>query len=227
MFNKQSWLTIYIPIACVVVLPVLTLLQPGTPNWIKIVAVAFAVIVGVGILLIQAWDRIGEVIRSRSPSQLPNTYLVRTKVLLGETNNLLSWDYTLSPLYVWHSMASKQQTGIRMNQSYANTVSAWITDLRDQIHGSIGLQPSQLTSLSGAVSAFLRLVEFISDEVKQGVRQPGLTPEEVVAYKREWGTARETFNVWLRDWEKLFRELKQEYALDCAQYLPQVKPLEW
>lgn len=192
----------------------------------KVAAVVFASVVAIGWLAGQLLDPLKAVFASFRRCKLPDSYLRKIRRLLGERQNIFSWSYVFSPYFVWHQVANKRGSGVLLIEQYTNALSFWIMDIEEQIGKSSALLPAHVLSLRKSISATAASVDFVAREVDRGIQNLASEPGTVASLKREWNGAREHFNQWVREWDNLFNEMDQEFALGIGGHSTPIPPLE-
>lgn len=211
-----------LPLAAVV-LTGLALFGQGSPNWVRYAAIGIALLLALAWLLAEVgW--LGKTIKARLfPSKLSKEQAVRLSVLLDEISNHMSYSYTLSPFYVWHSCSNEHSDILRMNYNYHGAIHAWLIDLKAKCEDPRANSILLLGSLSKAISEAARLGEQAERDLQQLLGHQGLSDAQRQTTKKSWDSARNHFNQWIDRWRTLFKEVEKTAQVECGQYF---RPLE-
>lgn len=206
--SKTSLFKRLLPIAAVV-LAALALFGQGFENWVRYTAL------GIGLLLAAAWlfsetSWAGKAIKFRLfRSKLSKDQAVRLSVLLDEISNHMSYSYTLSPFYVWHSCANEHSDKMKMNYSYHGPIQNWLNDLRERFSDPRNNTLLLIGSISKAIFEAARLAEQVERELNDLLQQQGLSENAKKKIQRDWDSVRGHFNQWIDKWQSLFKEIEK------------------
>lgn len=216
--SKTSLFKRLLPIAAVV-LAALALFGQGFENWVKYTAL------GIGLLLAAAWlfsetGWAGKAIKFRLfQSKLSKDQAVRLSVLLDEISNHMSYSYTLSPFYVWHSCSNEHSDKLRMNYSYHGAIQNWLNDLRERFNDPRNNTLLLIGSLSKAIFEVARLAEQVERELNDLLQHKGLSEIAKKKIQKDWDSARGHFNQWIDKWQTLFKEIEKSTKIGGAHHI--------
>lgn len=197
----------------------LALFVQGAPDLVKYIASA------IGFALAIAWlfsktGWVGKAIKFRLfRSKLPADQAVRLSVLLDEISNHMSYSYTLSPFYVWHSCSNEYSDKLRMNYSYHTAVSSWLHDLKEKFDDPRSNPLLLIGSLSSAIVEAARLAEQVERELNELLQLKGLPDNAKNNIQKDWDSARGHFNRWIDKWQTLFKEIEKSARIGGAHHI--------
>lgn len=202
-----------------VVLAGLALFGQGSPDWVRFVAIVIALLLAVGWLLAEAgW--LGKAIKTKFfRTKLSKEQAVRLSVLLDEISNHMSYSYTYSPFYVWHSCSNEHSGKMRMNYNYHGAIQNWLHDLRGKFDDTRNNTVMLVSSLSKAISEAARLAEQVERELHDLLLQNDLSEDSKKKIQREWDLVRGHFNQWTDKWQLLFKEIEKTTKTGGTYYI--------
>jgi hypothetical protein len=197
----------------------LALFVQGAPDWIKYTASSIGLVLAIAWLFSKVgW--VGRAIKFRLfRSKLSKDQAVRLSVLLDEISNHMSYSYTLSPFYVWHSCSNDHSDKLRMNYSYHGAIQNWLNDLKERLSDPRNNTLLLIGSLSKAVFEAARLAEQVERELNDLLQEKGLSENAKRKIQKDWESARGHFNQWIDKWQTLFKEIEKSVKTGGAHYI--------
>jgi hypothetical protein len=199
-------------------LSVLSLFGNGYPAWVQYFAIGIASVIVLGWLISETgW--LGRAIKLRFfPNKLTKDQRIRLAVFLDEINNVLSYSYTYSPFYVWHSNLNKPNQQIRMDYAHHNAIFTWIVDIRDTLAQPKVNALYVIPSLSKALSEATKLGEKAERDLQELYLNSDLNDSDKRRLKKDWDSAKTRFNSWINSFSALSKEINKSIASSCVHY---------
>lgn len=159
------------------------------------------------------------------PRRLTGDQRNRLRMLMKASSDYVSSSHTCSIFYKWESLAQSLKLSDWNRNGYFDVVRHQLYDmceLTGRFHGHeaymLGKLSMVVRSVAGAAESVYRELhaELSSADVDENVKNRA---------RSDWNECADSFNLWLRDWEKLFKEANHFIGSRCVDYIPRVRQL--
>lgn len=208
-----------------VVFPLLTFLSSTVEFWIKAAAASFAGVVLFVWMLVEILPACIGAIKRKKLKKLSKKHRSELRGLISDVNSYLSYSSERAPFQIWHELSNDTNCDIRMDYHYHGAIHTWLLDLQEASHRREKTPVVLAVSLSKAIAECGHLAERVSEDVDRYLEIVDLDANRAARFRKQWGSARESFNSWLQDCVKLFREINQGSNANCVTYIPPLPPL--
>lgn len=160
------------------------------------------------------------------PRRLSSEQRNRLTMLLQESPNYVSSSHSYSVFATWGSLAQSLKIPNWNRSEYFDVVRHQLNDMCEltdkfQDHESYMLEKISMVvrNVASAAESVRRELEaeLLKEEVEERVRKQ---------VKAGWNECVGTFNAWLKEWERLFREANHFVGTRCADYISVIKRID-
>lgn len=189
-----------------------------------------AMVVSIVLTLVVAIPPIRSFIRLAKLKIFPKRMSVEQRrkltMLLRDSSFYVSCNHTYSVFYTWGSLAQTLKISNWNRESYFDVVRHQLNDMCEFTEKFSRHEAYMLEKLSMVIRSVASSAEFIRRDVEIELSRSSAEEDVKRQVRVGWNECIDAFNIWLKEWERLFKEANHFVGTSCVEYIQVIKRMD-
>lgn len=193
---------------------------------IKYTAIVVSVVLTIAVIFEPLHSFVRLIGRWTFPKRLSGEQRRKLTMLLLDSSAYVSSNHTYSVFYTWGSLAQTLKIPNWSRSSYFDVIRHQLFDMLELTKKFPRHEAYFLEKLSLVVRDVANAAESIQVDLVSELLKDGVGASERGQVRAGWNGCIDAFNLWLKEWERLFKESNHFLGTRCVEYIPIVKRID-